>query len=66
MRQNAQRHTYDYTPNQKILKKVHEPTKLGIRTSGSYTIKNVYVNGTVTMELRPVVSEWINIRHIIP
>jgi len=45
---------------------VHNPTKLGIRTSGPYNIKKVHVNGTVTMELRPGVSERINIRRIIP
>ena len=65
MRQNAQRRTYDYTPNQKVLKKVHDPTKLGIRTSGSYVIKKVHANGTVTMELRPGVSEQINICHVV-
>ena len=65
MRQNTQRRTYDYAPNQKVLKKVHDPTKLGIRTSGPYNIKKVHVNGTVTMELRPGVSERINIRRII-
>ena len=66
MRANAQRPTYEYAPNQKVLKKVHDPTKLGIRTSGPYNIKKVHVNGTVTMELRPGVSERINIRRVIP
>ena len=65
MRQNAQRRTYDYAPNQKVLK-VHDPTKLGIRTNGPYKIKKTHVNGTVTMELRPGVSERINIRRVIP
>jgi len=66
MRQNAQRRTYDYAPNQKVLKKVHDPTKLGIRTTGPYKIKKTHVNGTVTMELRAGVSERINIRRVIP
>ena len=66
MRQNAQRRTYDYAPNQMVLKKVHDPTKLGIRTTGPYKIKKTHVNGTVTMELRAGVSERINIRRVIP
>ena len=65
MRQNAQRRTYDYALNQKVLKKVHDPTKLGIRTTGPYKLKKTHVNGTVTMELRPGVSERINIRCVI-
>ena len=66
MRQNAQRRTYNYAPNQKVLKKVHDPTKLGVRTSGPYKIKKVHVNGTVTMELQSGVSERINICRVIP
>jgi len=34
MRQNAQRCIYDYAPNQMVLKKVQDPTKLGIQTDG--------------------------------
>jgi len=66
MRQNAQRRTYNYALNQKALKKVHDPTKLGVRTSGPYKVKKLHLNGTVTMELRPGVSERINIRRVIP
>ena len=66
MRQNAQRRTYDYTINQKVLEKVHDPTKLGIRTNGPYKVKQVHVNGTITMQLRPEVTERINIRRVIP
>ena len=33
-RANARRCQYDYAPNQQVLKKVHDPTKLGVRTTG--------------------------------
>ena len=66
MRQNAQYWTYDYTINQKALKKVHNPTKLGIRTNDQYKVKQVHVNGTLTIQVRPGVTEQINIRQIIP
>ena len=66
MRQNAQHCTYDYIINQKVLKKVHDPKKLGIRTSGPYMVTKVHVNGTLTIELRPGVTERINIRRVIP
>ena len=39
VRQNAQRRTYDYAPNQLVLKKVHDPTKLGIRTDGPSNVQ---------------------------
>ena len=66
MRQNAQRCIYDYAPNQMVLKKVHDPTKLGIRTYGPFKVKKVHVNGTLTMQLRAGVTERINIRRVIP
>ena len=47
MRENKKRRRYDYTPQQKILKKTWKPRKLGIRTTGSYTILQTHVNGTV-------------------
>ena len=66
MKQNAQRRTYNYIINQKVLKKVHDPKKLGVRTSGSYTVTKVHVNGMLTIELRLGVTERINIRRVIP
>ena len=65
MKQNAQRRTYNYIINQKVLKKVHDPKKLGVRTSGPYTVTKVHINGTLTIELRPGVTERINIRQVI-
>ena len=66
MRENQKRRRHDYTPQQKILKKTWNPRKLGIRTRGPYTILQPHVNGTVTIELRPGISERLNIRRIIP
>lgn len=65
-RSNAKRRRYDYTPGMRVLKKLHKPTKLGNRTSGPYNITQVHVNGTVTILLRPGVTERINIRRVIP
>ena len=65
-RANKKRRQYDYVSGQQVLKKVHDPTKLGVRTSGPYTIERVHVNGTLTIELRPGVTERINIRRVIP
>ena len=31
-----------------------------------YTIKQVHVNGTITIELAPDVTERINIRRVVP
>ena len=65
-RANRKRRQYDYAPGQRVLKKVHDPTKLGVRTTGPYTVEQVHVNGTISIELRPGVSERINIRRVEP
>ena len=39
---------------------------LGRRTFGSFTIQRVHVNGNITMELRPGLSERINVRRVTP
>jgi hypothetical protein len=43
---------YDYAPGQQALKKVQDPTKLGVRTEGPYTIERVHINGNLTILLR--------------
>ena len=65
-RANKKRRQYDYASGQKVLKMVHDPTKLGVRTSGPYTIERVHVNGTITIKLCPGIFERINIRRVIP
>ena len=65
-RQNAKRRTFDYAVNQKVLKKLIKPNKLGARTSGPYDIEQVHSNGTITISLREGVTERINIRRVIP
>jgi hypothetical protein len=42
---NRKQRQDDYTPGQQVLKKVHNPTKLGVRTEGPYIIEPVHVNG---------------------
>jgi transposase InsO family protein len=65
-RANKKRRRFDYAPNQQVLKKLHAPTKLGERTSGPFNIREVHTNGTITIQLRPGVTERINIRRVIP
>jgi hypothetical protein len=38
---NRKQRQFDYAPGQQVLKKMHEPTKLGIRTEGPYTIEHI-------------------------
>ena len=56
-RENKKRRRFDYAIDQCVLKKKHDPTKLGERTEGPYRISKVHTNGTITMELRPGVTE---------
>ncbi|KAL7504058.1 hypothetical protein ACHAXN_001770 [Cyclotella atomus] len=65
-RANQKRRQYDYATGKQVLKKVHNPNLLGVRTNGPYTIQCVHVNGTLTIVLHPGVTERINIRRIIP
>ncbi len=62
---NRKRRLYDYAPGQQVLKKVHDPTNLGIRTEGPYTIERVHVNGNLTILLHEGITECINIRRVL-
>ena len=42
---NRKQHQFDYALGQQVLKKVHNPVKLGVRTEGPYTIERIHVNG---------------------
>eukprot|EP00804_Cyclotella_cryptica_P015823 CCRYP_006328-RE/>CCRYP_006328-RE protein AED:0.09 eAED:0.09 QI:0/-1/0/1/-1/1/1/0/883 len=63
---NRKRCQYDYAPGQQVLKKVNNPTKLGVRTEGPYTIECVHINGNLTIVLREGVTERINIHRVRP
>ncbi len=66
IRENKKRRRYDYVPQQRVLKKNWKPRKLDKQTSGPYRVIQTHVNGTLTIELTPGVSERINIRRVIP
>jgi hypothetical protein len=57
---------FDYAPGQQVLKKVHNPTKLEVRTEGPYTIECIHINGNLTILLREEITERINIRRVLP
>jgi hypothetical protein len=66
MRENQKRRRYNYVPQQRVLEKKWKPCKLGKRTSGPYRVLQTHVNGTLTIELQPGISERLNIRRVIP
>ena len=66
MRANQRRRHYDYAEGQQVLKIVHDPTKLGVRTTGPFTIERVHINGNLTIRLREGVTERVNIRRVRP
>ncbi len=63
---NRKQCQYDYAPGQQVLKKVHNPTKLGVRTEGPYTIEHIHVNGNLTIILHEGITEYINICRVLP
>jgi hypothetical protein len=48
------------------MKKVHNPTMLGVRMEGPYTIECVHINGNLTVLLREGITECIDIHRILP
>jgi hypothetical protein len=65
-RANRKRRQYDYAPGQQVLKKVHDPTKLGVRTEGPYTIESIHIKGNLTIFLHEGITERINICRVLP
>jgi len=63
---NRKRFTFDYQPNQEVLKLVYEPGKLEPRAIGPYRITAVHTNGTVMIQVAPHVIERISLRNIKP
>ncbi len=66
IRENQKHPRYNYVPQQRVPKKKWKPCKLGERTSGLYRVLQTHVDGTLTIELRPGISERLNIRRVIP
>ncbi len=64
-RANRKRHQFDYAPGQQVLKKVHNPTKLGVRAEGPYNFECVHINGNLTILLHEGITERINIRRVL-
>jgi hypothetical protein len=58
--------SYDYQPNQEVLKLVYEPGKLEPRAIGPYRVNTVHTNGTITIQLTPHIIERISIRRVKP
>jgi hypothetical protein len=65
-RANRKQRQFDNALGQQVLKKVHDPTKLGIRKKGPYTIESIHVNGYLTILLCEGITECINICRVLP
>ncbi len=64
-RANRERRQFDYALGQQVLKIVHDPTKLGVRMEGLYTIERIHVNGNLTILLHEGITEHINIYKVM-
>ena len=53
---NLRRRKYDYEINQKVLKKLHKPTKLGKKHEGPYNVKKCIVMAMLPSNIRAVSS----------
>jgi hypothetical protein len=64
-RANRKRCQFDYAPGQQVLKNVHNPTKLGVRMEGSYTIERIHMYGNLNILLCEGITERINILTVL-
>ena len=63
---NRRRIFRDYSAGDQVLLHVCDPRKLDQRAIGPFAITQVHVNGTVTIQRAPGVTERVNIRRIRP
>ncbi len=63
---NRKQRQFDYALGQQVLKKVHDLTKLGVRTEGPFTIERIHIHGNLTILLHEGITEHINIRRVLP
>jgi hypothetical protein len=63
---NRKQCQYDYALGWQGLKKLHNLTNLGVRTTDPCTVEQAHVNGMLTIELHPGLIVCINIHSIIP
>jgi hypothetical protein len=60
LRANRKEPQFDYAPGLQVPKKVHNPTKLGVRMEDPYTSERIHVNGNLTKLLCEGITECIN------
>ena len=63
---NNRRISHDYQVNDQVLIKEIEPDKLSERATGPYQVRQVHSNGTLTIQIKPNVTQRINIRRVKP
>jgi len=66
LRANRRRVTCDYKVGDKVLIKVYDPDKLQARWIGPFTATCIHTNGTVTVQLLPMVTDRLNVRRLKP
>jgi len=65
-RENRKRLFKDYQVGDQVLLLTHVKGKLKPKTTGPYQVTNVHVNGTVTIQRGPGVTERLSIRRVKP
>ena len=58
--------SFDYQPEQQVLKAVVDPLKMDPSFEGPYSIVRVHTNGTITIQRAPGIEERLNIRRVRP
>jgi hypothetical protein len=61
---NRMQHQYDYAADWQVLKKVHYPTKLEVKSTGSHAIEHAHMNGMFIINLYPGLTKCINVCNV--
>jgi hypothetical protein len=65
-RANLKRRPYDYAIGDLVMIKEVDPDKMEEKTTGPFPIVRVHINGNLTIQRQPHVTERLNIRRVIP
>ena len=60
------RYDYDYKVNDTVLRRIQNPSHLQPRFDGPFRVIQIHSNGTITILLRPNVTQRLNIRQVQP
>ena len=66
IRLNKKRADHNYSVNDRVFLRVADPVKMEDRFTVPYRIARVFVNGTIDLDLEPMIVRRFSIRKVVP